>query len=71
MICGPGPGILNSILSNPLSALAQSIASRNEPAPLSFVLVTLTVDPLGQLETKKQAENPELLLDASVAVATT
>jgi hypothetical protein len=37
----PDPGILNEILSRPEWAFASMIAWRNDPAPLSVVLVTV------------------------------
>ena len=40
MECGPAPGMLKLIASSPGWALAQSIAARNDPGPLSFVFLT-------------------------------
>src|SRR5688500_20207382 len=40
MTCGPGPGMLNVIVSRPRRALALPIAWRSEPGPLSLVVVT-------------------------------
>ena len=40
IVCTPAPGMLNVIVSSRGVELAQSIAARSEPGPLSFVLVT-------------------------------
>ena len=40
---GPAPGMLKTITSGTVSLLASRIACRKEPAPLSFVLVTVKV----------------------------
>ena len=48
IVCTPLPGMLNVIVStSPLSAFDSRIACRNEPAPLSFVLVTTRLRPAG------------------------
>src|SRR6266496_4760881 len=47
MVFTPEPGILNAIVSVPAFALASRIACLKEPAPLSFVLVTVKVCPAG------------------------
>ncbi len=41
MVCTPGPGMLNVMVSAPALALALRIACRNEPAPESFAFVTV------------------------------
>ena len=43
IVCGPAPAMLNEIVSVPPIAFASMIACRNEPAPLSAVLVTVNV----------------------------
>jgi hypothetical protein len=43
MACTPLPVMLNVIVSPPVFALALKIAWRNEPAPESFVFVTVYV----------------------------
>src|SRR5262249_25539586 len=40
IVCAPGPGIANVIVSNPGLAFAAVIASRNVPGPESAALVT-------------------------------
>jgi len=44
MVCTPDPEILNVIVSAPTWLLASVIAWRNEPVPISFVLVTENVE---------------------------
>src|SRR5438477_11044086 len=44
MVWTPAPEILNVIVSAPTWLLASVIAWRNEPAPVSFVLVTGKVE---------------------------
>ena len=41
IVCTPVPEILKMMLSVPAAALASRIAWRNEPAPESFVLMTV------------------------------
>ena len=43
MVCGPVPGMLNTIMSWPILALAFSMARRSDPGPLLLVLVTVKV----------------------------
>ena len=45
IVCAPTPAMLNTILSRPELALANAIASRNVPTPLSALLVTSNVVP--------------------------
>ena len=47
MVCTPEPGMLKVIVSVPVISFASSIACRNNPTPLSFVLVTVNVCPAG------------------------
>jgi ribose 5-phosphate isomerase RpiB len=41
IVCGPGPGMLNVIVWTPAVACASRIACRNDPGPLSPVVVTV------------------------------
>ena len=43
MVWTPAPGIANTMMSAPGFALASRIAWRSDPAPLSAVLVTVSV----------------------------
>ena len=45
IVCTPEPGMLNVIVSAPAVPFAATIASRREPAPVSFVFVTRANDP--------------------------
>ena len=64
------PGILNVIVSGPCRPFASSIACRNDPAPLSFVLVTTNVD--GPSPTATVVVVAELLVSSgSLPVAVT
>ena len=55
MVCGPGPGILNTIWSGPALALALRIACLSDPAPVSAVLVTVKVARGGGGRDRKRA----------------
>src|SRR5258708_6798640 len=68
----PPPGMLKEIMSVPGVALAQLIASRKLPAPVSAVVVTL-VQPEGGGAgvAKTHCENSEVPSMASVAVEVT
>src|ERR1043166_4878539 len=52
IVRGGIPGIWNSIASGPLAAFASRIAWRKDPAPLSFVVVTVKVAPRTAFEQK-------------------
>jgi hypothetical protein len=41
IVCGPGPGMLKWISSNPAWVWESRIAWRSEPSPESFVFVTV------------------------------
>src|SRR5262245_59699518 len=43
IVCTPGPGMLNVIVSAPGAASASMIACRSDPAPESVVVVTMKV----------------------------
>ena len=43
IVCTPGPGMLNMMVEKSMLLLASLIAWRSDPAPESFVLVTVKV----------------------------
>src|SRR5262245_55514372 len=43
MVCGPAPGMLNSMVSWAAVPLASEMALLSEPAPVRFVLMTVKV----------------------------
>src|SRR5262245_48085089 len=74
MIKGPASGrpfgILKIMLSPELMAvLASSMAWRNEPGPLSAMLLTVNVRPGRVLTASRHGENSDVLPNRSVAVA--
>src|SRR5436190_20592242 len=68
MMCTPLPGMLKLIVSVPGVLLAQLMASRSEPAPVSLVFTTAALQ--APACTVTLALNSDVLLAPSVAVAT-
>src|SRR5262245_4442031 len=69
MECGPGPGMLNAIVSRDARAFESMIACRSDPGPESAVLLTVNV--AGPSGAVTQAENSDVSPVADVAVAVT
>src|SRR5215831_9077946 len=67
IVCRPAPGMLKLIVSVPGVLLADVMASRSEPGPESFVLVTTNGDGGGPVVAPPNSDVLPLL---SVAVAT-
>src|SRR5262245_31800452 len=66
IVCTPAPEMLKVITSRSGLVLAQRIAARNEPAPLSLMFTTSVLQALTRVT---HAENSDVLLFVSVAVA--